>query len=421
MENIEKNKTAYIASLIITTIVIGVAAGLGADALGYILSFFESLFLSFKESAELPVSIHINPWQRFFSVFAGSIIAAIVWYFLHKKWHLTSVNEALEGKKMSFVGISLHDFIQTFYIGTGGSVGREAAPREFAAMLAQKWLKLCTKFEKFKLTNDDYKLILAAAAGAGLAGQYVAPLSGTFFALEILYKKVSRKSIAVCLSMSVIGTLLGTLRDGFTPYYIILHKNLSFNLVPFAIFLGIVLGYFGFVFRKYVAKAKKNRIEDKKILFTLPLAGLMTGAVAYFYPYIMGNGRGIAQMAYNTRHMSNEIVMALLICLIAKAVVTTYTIYSGAYGGILTPSISIGAAFGVLTGMIYVLIFPQISLFECGLVGSVAFLTASQQAPLLAIFLVFELCHLDVSALIPMGIAAGVSICIGIILSKEID
>lgn len=417
----EKKKVKYLTSLVVTTVVIGTAAGLGADALGYILSFFESVFLSFKEKAELPVSIYIDPWQRFFSVFSGSIIAAIVWFFLHKKWHLTSVNEALKGKKMSIVGISLHDFIQTFYIGTGGSVGREAAPREFAAMLAQNWLRFWNKFDDFKLTKDDYKLILAAAAGAGLAGQYVAPLSGTFFALEMLYKKVTRKSVGVCLSMSVIATLLGTLRSGFKPYYIILHKNLSFNLVPFAIFLGIVLGYFGFIFRQYVAKAKKNRIEDKRILITLPIAGLMTGAVAYFYPYIMGNGRGIAQMAYNTKSMSNEIVMALLICLIGKAVITTYTIFSGAYGGVLTPSISIGAAFGVLMGMLYILIFPHISLFECGLIGSVAFLTASQQAPLLAIFLVFELCHLDVSALIPMGIAAGVSICMGLFLSKELE
>lgn len=41
----------------------------------------------------------------------------------------------------------------------------------------------------FKLAPSDAELLLAAAAGAGFAGVYIAPLTGMFFCIEILLKK----------------------------------------------------------------------------------------------------------------------------------------------------------------------------------------------------------------------------------------
>lgn len=417
--NEDKKNRLYFVSLSIATVVIGILSGWGANLLGWELNFFEKVFLQFKENPHLPVSMYIDPWQRLLSVFIGSIIAAIAWYILHKKYYLNGVNEALQGKKMSFIGTTIHDIIQTFYIGTGGSVGREAAPREFGAMLAQKWSELTQRFKIFALTKEDTKLLIAAAAGAGLAGQYVTPLSGTLFSLELLNKNIKKKSVIVCLTMSVIATLVGTIRNGFKAYYIIEKQNISFDLIPLTLFLGPILGILGVIFRKFVDKAKKKRITDKRILITLPTAGLLTGIVAYFYPYIMGNGRGLAQLAYNTDKASISVVLTLAICLIAKAIITTLTICNGAYGGILTPSISMGAACGTIAGIIYLNFYPGISLFECGLVGSVAFLASSQQAPLMSLFLVFELCHLDVSAFVPLGMAAAISVGVSTLISSK--
>jgi len=407
---LRKNSKDRFWSVGLSTIFIGILVGMGANILGETLSFVEQLFLNFKESTVTPVSTNISSWQRFFSVLFGSIVSSFIWFFLHKKFELTSVDQALKGKKMSVIGTIIHDFVQTFYIGTGGSVGRESAPRELGAMIAQKWAQLANKLFNFTLSRDDTRLLIASAAGAGLAGQYIAPLAGTFFTLEILYKHINKKSIVISLSMSIIATLIGIIKNGYKPYYNLGEKKISLNLVFFAIIISPILGILGFLFKSFVSKAKNNKIKTPKILYSLPLAGLLTGVTACFYPYVTGNGRGIAQFSYNITGFSKSVTITLIIYILLKSIITIYTIYSGAYGGILTPSISIGAALGVLAGFVYVHFFSGVSLFECGLVGSVAFLSASQEAPLMAMFLVFELCHLEPSSFIPMGMAAATSI-----------
>lgn len=72
---------------------IGILAGLGANGLGYVLSITEKTFLNFHESPKMSVSMLIEPEHRLISVFLGAILASLIWYFLHKKYHLTSVNE----------------------------------------------------------------------------------------------------------------------------------------------------------------------------------------------------------------------------------------------------------------------------------------------------------------------------------------
>ena len=57
----------------------------------------------------------------------------------------------------------------------------------------------------FTLTADDRRLLIAAAAGAGFAGIYIAPITGMLFAVEILHKNVSKRSVAVSLTMSTIA------------------------------------------------------------------------------------------------------------------------------------------------------------------------------------------------------------------------
>lgn len=388
-------------------IIIGILAGMGANALGYVLSITEKLFLNFHENSKMPVSMLIKPEHRLISVFVGAMLASIIWYFLHKKYHLTSVNEAMEGKKMSVKATVLTDLTQSFYIGTGGSVGREAAPRELAAMISQK----IGDFSIFKFDKEDIQLLIAAAAGAGLAAQYVAPLSGTVFSILLLHRVYNKKNIVVSLSMSLITTLVGSLREGFKPYYIVKTSDFNWNCLPLLIILGLVLGFLGWKYKGIINYAKYKKLTNKKVLFMLPCAGLLTGIISIFCPYIMGNGRGITQLAYNTNNLDLDMIMTLCVCLLMKAFITVFTIYSGAYGGILTPSISIGAVSGILIGFIYnSIFFSNISLISCALFGSVGFLTATQQSLLLGIVLIVELCHINTNILLGFMVVAFVAI-----------
>lgn len=400
-------------SLAFATVVLGLIIGFAAYILDIELGLVEHLFLGFRERPAEPVSVFISPGHRLLAVFIGGLIVAVIWYFLQRNYKWVTVGQAVQGKR-EFSGWKtvLDVLTQVFYVSTGGSIGRELAPRELGSMLAQKWGNLFSHEGRFYLSRDDRRLLIAAAAGAGFAGVYLAPITGMMFSIEILRKQISRRAVAVSLTMTAISTTIGSLTKGYKPYYAVSHRNFSFKLIPFTILIALILGILGTIFRKGVKVAKKHQVTDKRILWQLPLAALVTGCVAAVFPQIMGNGRGLAQLAMNSNQIKASVITVLLLGALAKAGVTLLTIKSGAYGGTLTPSISIGAVVGVVLGMVYVQFVPGVDLVQCAIIGAVAFLTASQQAPLMAMFMLVEICHLEVSAMVPLGLGTAISIAI---------
>ena len=395
-------------TLVISTIVLGLVVGLSSLFLGQLLDVVERLFLHFEENAAVPVPTETTAVNRLVSVTLGGLIVAIIWYTLKRYAQSTvSIKQALQGEKMPFAATAVHVMTQIFYVGTGGSIGRELAPREAGAMLAQQWQMIMKRVGLAKLSTDDQRLLIAAAAGAGFAGIYIAPITGMLFAVEILLKKVDMKSVAVSLSMSVIAMLIGSISKGFVPYYLIAKKDFTLNILPFVLVVGLLMGVLGAYFRRGFQWAGKHSALSSQILWQLPLAALITGLVAMFMPEIMGNGRGLAEFAFvNTDY---HLALFLLVGALLKAVVTIMTIKGGASGGTLTPSIAIGSSLGVLIGFVYVLLVPGASLVQAGVIGAAGFLAASQQAPLMAIFMLFEVCHLDYSALLPMGLSVALA------------
>ena len=395
------------------TLILGVLIGFSAVILDKFLIFFEQLFLKFHETSSFPVSTLISPTRRLLAVLIGGIIAALIWYLLQRKKRPTSIKQALTGEQMGFFTTIVHAFTQIFYVSVGGSVGRELAPRELGAMFAQKLMT----FSRFKLSDDDQKLLIAAAAGAGFAGVYLAPITGMLFCLELLYRKITPKAIMVSLPMAIIAASIGGIEKGFAPYYLLSAKNFELTLLPLAVVLGACMGIFGGIFRLWMQRAGQQKITSKKVLLSLPLIALLTGIVASFFPQIMGNGRGLAQLAFNSSLTTNHLIELMCFGIISKLLITCLSLYAGAYGGTLTPSIAAGACFGILFGLGYYQIFGQLYLPQIALIGAVSFLTATQHAPLMALFMLFEVCHLNTSAFLPLGLSA----CCAIFFAKAIE
>ncbi|AZZ60255.1 chloride channel protein [Oenococcus sp. UCMA 16435] len=412
-----KEKTFVLA---ISTVALGLIVGASSLFLSLFLNLIEQIFLKFQETAIKPAPTGISPLHREFSVFIGGAIVTLVWYLLRTKFKLiVGVKRALKGDNMPFLETAIDVLAQIFYVGTGGSIGRELAPREAGALIAQKWEKLIAKWHLTALSREDCQLLIAAAAGAGFAGVYIAPLAGTFFCLEILLKKITPRAIGVSLTMSVIATLVGSISKGFGPYYLVKGTNFSLAFLFATACIAPICGILGSLFHESVNLAEKYQAKNWHILWQLPLVALATGLIAMLFPQIMGNGRALAQMAINTK--GSSYILLLLFGALAKAVLTILTIRSGAAGGILTPSISIGAVTGVLLGSILFLIWPSIPIWQCAILGAVTFLAASQQAPLMALFMLIEISHLNYSAFLPLGLGVALSISISRIVLKQLN
>ena len=155
------------------------------------------------------------------------------------------------------------------------------------------------------------------------------------------------------------------------------------------------------------------------ILWTLPLAGVLTGVVAIWVPQVMGNGRATAQLAFSSVAEWSAVAV-LLLSFAAKAVVTLLTIRAGASGGVLQPGIALGASMGASMGVCWMMVFHTNSMGVYALIGACALLAASQKAPLMAMCLVMELADTPLNLFVPVGCAVAVAGLVGSVLSPRL-
>ena len=439
-----------------TTIILGVIIGAGAGLLTLLLYGVEHVMLGYVEGSELPGPFGVPAVRRAISVTIGLTLAGVIWYFLRNKTtKVPSVKKAVAGERMPVWQTLVHVVLQIGIVGSGASIGREVAPRELGAMLAQRF---CDLFHIEGADGIDRRMVVAVAAGAGLGGVYNAPLAGMFFAVEILLVDVTLEKVAFGLGMSAIAAFVAASIKGHHTFYDItaMQPQSTPTLMLFAVLCGAACGVAGAWFRKGSQWAESHQSHDKHILWQMPLAGLVTGLAAIVVPQVMGNGRAAAQLGFSTfvpegsaaagasqsassaaaspwnllagggnvsgsastavnagfQLSQSNIAMllgVLALTFVAKALVTLMTIRSGASGGVLQPGIALGSTLGAMLGLIWILLFPADSVTACALSGAAALLSASQQAPLMAMCLVMELTEAPSVFFMPVGLAVAAS------------
>lgn len=229
--------------------------------------------------------------------------------------------------------------------------------------------------------------------------------------MEILLVDVSGGTVILSFLCSTLAAWVATLVKGTHTFYVIGHvdAHFSWDLMVFAIPAGVILGVCGALFRKGSQWAERNKAPGDAILWMLPLAGIVTGIVAIWIPQVMGNGRATAQLAFSgTPTMS--LIPLLLLSFAAKALITLFTIRAGASGGVLTPSIALGASMGCILGILWMQMTGTNSIGVYALLGACALLAASQNAPLMAMCLVMELTEAPMNLFVPVVFISMISL-----------
>ena len=409
----EKTDWKRIGWLTAATLVLGAIIGACAGLLTLLLYGVEYMMLGFIESEFIPGAFTVPAVRRIASVTLGLGVAGVIWYLLRTKTEkVPSVKKAVNGGRMPFWQTIVHVVLQIFIVGSGASIGREVAPRELGAMLAQRF---CDIFHIGDGEGDahgvlDRRMVVAVAAGAGLGGVYNAPLAGMFFAVEILLVDVTLEKVAFGLGMSATAAFVATAIKGEHMFYDIgaMQMNSTPSLMLFALLCGTACGVVGALFRKGSQWAESHKPTGRSLMWQMPIAGLVTGLVSIVVPQVMGNGRATAQLSFSSK-ADLAVIPVLLLSFVAKAIVTLLTIRSGASGGVLQPGIALGASGGAMLGILWMQMFHTNSIGMYALLGACALLAASQQAPLMAICLVMELADAPINLFVPIGFAVAVS------------
>ena len=386
----------------VATLLTGLVAGLVGLACKHILHWLQAIAWNMHTGTLLEAASAASPTRRILILTLGGLIGALSWFFIFRRNKaITSVSAAVDGTPMPPLRTIWHSLTQIVIVSLGASVGREVAPREMSAALS------AAIADRLGLTTEDRRVIVACAAGAGLAAVYSIPLSGAIYALEILLVSRSGRAVAPAFLTSGIAVLVST---GFTrpeAFYEVPTLTPSLSLTVFAVIVGPLFGAAGWVFQKAVAAVSTNRPRDWRLLATLPIASFLVGVTAVWIPSVVGNGQASAQTQFDATWAAGVGLGCALLVLLAKTATTLLTIRAGGWGGVLTPAVALGAGLGAVIGLPWAAAWPGSEVAAFAFLGAAAFLGASMNAPFTGLVLVIEFTAQGPTILVPAALAVG--------------
>jgi CIC family chloride channel protein len=281
-------------------------------------------------------------------------------------------------------------------VGMGASLGREGAPKQAGAVIANALADRAT------LTDEQRRLLVACGAGAGMAAAYGVPLGGALFAVEVLRGVLALRLILPALLASAcaagVAWLLAMPNE---PTYVIPSYSLSASAICWSVAAGPVIGVFSVGFVRVIAWADRNKPKGTARLLA-PVGALgVIGALSIPFPQILGNGKDIAALAF-----TGQVAVPLLLALVVvRPFATVLCLGSGVPGGLFTPSLATGALLGGVLGSAWSLMWPGVPPGLFAIIGAAAVLAATTHGPVSSIVLVMELTGRDRSFILPMLLA----------------
>ncbi len=384
-------------------VLIGLIAGCGAIVFHYLcglgMHYFMDLLAGYRPAS--PAGEHLllphtqtpfNKWMLLILPALGGLVSGWIVYTFAPEAEGHGTDAAIDDyhHKGGLIRGRI-PFIKTIAsaitLTTGGSGGREGPIAQIGAGFGSF---LATKF---KLSERERRIMMAAGIGAGVGSIFRAPLAGALFAAEVLYRDPDFESeviipagissvVAYCTFCLVFGW--GSLFDS---------PNFKFQnpleLGPYLVLAGVLVLtaiLYIKVFYGVIDIFKKLSIPNH---FKPAIGGLITGVIGFFLPYTLAFGYGIAQQA-----IFNQVAIPTLIALaLGKIFTTSFSIGSGGSGGVFGPSIVIGGAMGGAVGKIFNLLIPSVvtSPGSFVIVGMAGFFAAASNTPISTIIFISEM------------------------------
>lgn len=421
--------------LIAVGAMIGLATGLGA--IGFDMALHGVSAWAGRTQAGLPW------WALPLIPMGGALVTGLLVYLFARDAEGHGVPQVLDaiirkhGQIPARVGL-VKALASIATVGSGGSSGAEGPIVQigstFGSVIA-RWVRL---------PREHVGTMVGCGAAAGISAIFNAPITGVFFALEILLRDFSLKTFTPVVIASVFATALtqvvlgsneaifSTMLPGYTftlaelPSYVVLGVICGVVAVGFTKLLHVVEGFF--------AGLRVHRVIQPVIgAFLLGVLGVAflavlgragaeagTGVLARLggvhEPSFFGNGyaaiRALLEPGTFTEAFAGGQLTGVLVLLVVlvgvKALATTLTLGSRGSGGTFAPALFLGActggAFGVLASVIG-LVPGNGSPASYALVGMAAVLAGTTFAPLTAILLLFEITR-EPLVLAPIMLAA---------------
>ena len=365
----------------VLSILTGLIVGTGAAGFIHLLDY----------SIELVRSLG---WLRFAMIFPGLMISMlIVRYFTHNA--RVDVEESIHKRSgaVSLTAIPVRLAATIITVACGGSTGKEGPCAQIGAGLMYAVSKV------LKLDDYDRKRLVMVGAAAGISAVFGTPITGAIFGVEILF--VGQMFYDVLLP-AMIGGIVSSMTAAWwgasrLPSFVITIPELGAHMLAWSLALGLFSGVVSVLHIECLHAVDAEFKALKAPSWSKPVIGgamLLLIALLFGTDY-MGLGDEFTKLAVEGEKTP------LLACAL-KSLAMAITFGCGGSGGVLTPTLFVGAAAGSLFARIFSL---DPSVFSA--LGLIAVLAGATNTPIASTILAMELFG---SAAAPFaGIACAVS------------
>ena len=368
-------------------IIVGLLAGVAGLATTAVLRFVEHATYHYSLGTLLAGITGSSPVRRALGPVVGGALAGLGWWILRRSTRVPPLAQTIaRHDRIPRLAWSVDAVLQVLLVGSGASLGREGAPRQFAAALGDfgtAWLK--------RLSSHDRQILLACAAGAGLGAVYAVPLAGALFAVRITLNTWHPRAVGAAFLTSSLAVAIGSAVTHDRPNLAWPSAESSYLLTAHGLILAPVTLAVGLAFNRLMAAARPARVIGTWVLIpALAAAGLVMGICSHWWPELPGNGRSILTVSL----ASGMTLSGAAAILVLKPLLTALFLRAGGAGGMLTPSLATGAAAGsALVLLVNWAAGTHLHTPAVSLAGAAGVLAVTQDSPIWAAIFVWELAH----------------------------
>ncbi|MDE2516998.1 MAG: chloride channel protein [Rhodospirillales bacterium] len=368
--------------------VVGIFAGAMVWAMTAATQIIHQLAFGITAEEKLSAMTSLPAFNTIVVPIAGGLVMGGVGLLL--KWlHPRHAVDPIEANALFGGRMSLNDSLivvaQTIISnGAGASIGLEAGYTQIGAAIASRFGR------SFRLRRSDMRLIVGCGAAGAIAAAFNAPLTGAFYAFELVigtytlatFAPVALSSIAAVAVVHAIG------RSPFDLNVTVPTHIEAIDYIPL-LALGMLCALVGIAIMRGVTLTESLfRRSGVPVWLRPAIGGLAVGLMGLVSPQVLSSGHGalgvVVEAPWTVAHVGMLVVL--------KATGSAISIGSGFRGGLFFASLFLGALLGKFYGGVLAAVTTAhaVPVVVCSLVAMSAMAVAIIGGPLTMGFLALE-------------------------------
>jgi len=352
--------------LVLAAAAVGIVSGFIVTAMSFIAQQMHELIFRLDEGERLSSTMTGDHILLLVAPVTGGAILGLLLLIL-TRYRKRPMVDPIEANALHGGRLSLNDSLiiaaqNLISNGFGASVGLEAGYTQLASGLASKiGLSL-------QLRRSDLRILVGCGAAGAIAAAFNAPLTGSFYAFELIIGSYTILSLAPVVVSALVATIIARMLAGD-------------NFI-------IDIGNFGTVVpADYIPQiARKSFIPGSiRPLF----GGVLIGLLALISPQVLSGGHGALHLNLDNA----TTITALIGVLLLKSFASAISIGSGFRGGLFFGSLFMGALLGKLFAYSAPYVFAHATLTPViyAVVGMSALAVSVIGGPMTMTFLALEI------------------------------